>query len=80
MKIVMRDGLEFEGTPVEIVRAMQGMAFGAEGQSLSEYIDGVAACAKKFEDVVLNVAGPDEAVKAEALVRAMLDARFCREE
>ena len=73
MKIGMRDGREFEGTPVEIVRAMKGLAWDAEKLSLSEYIDWVAANAKKFEDVQLDVAGESEEKKAEALVQAMLD-------
>ena len=74
MKIEMRDGRRFEGTPVQIVQAMRSIAFGVEQMNLSEYIDWVAAQALKFEGVELRVAGDDEAAKAAALVGAMLDA------
>ncbi len=73
MKIRMRDGREFEGTPVEIVRGMQGIAFGVEHLSLAEYIEWVAANAKRVENVDLAVSGESEEAKAEALVRAMVD-------
>ena len=74
MKIEMRDGRRFEGTPVQIVQAMKSIAFGVDGKSLSEYIDWVAAQALKFESVELDVRGDDEEAKAAALVRAMLEA------
>ena len=73
MKIMMRDGREFAGTPVAIVKAMQGIAFGVEHLSLSQYVDWVAANTKKFENVTLDVAGADDAAKAEALVQAMIN-------
>jgi hypothetical protein len=69
----MRDGREFEGTAVEIVRGMQEIAFGVEHLSLSEYIGWVAANAKRVEDVDLAVSGESDEQKAEALVQAMLD-------
>jgi hypothetical protein len=69
----MRDGREFEGTPVEIVRGMQGIAFGVEHLSLAEYIGWVAANAKRVENVDLAVSGETDEAKAEALVRAMVD-------
>ncbi len=73
MKIRMRDGREFEGTPVEIVRGMQGIAFGVEHLSLAEYVDWVAANAKRVENIDLAVSGETDEAKAEALVRAMVD-------
>jgi hypothetical protein len=69
----MRDGREFEGTPVEIVRGMQGIAFGVEHLSLAEYVDWVAANAKRVENIDLAVSGETDEAKAEALVRAMVD-------
>jgi hypothetical protein len=74
MTIEMRDGRRFEGTAVQIVQAMQAIAFGVQRLSLSEYIDWVAVQALKFETVELDVAGDSEQEKAEALVRAMIDA------
>jgi len=72
MEIVMRDGRVFKGTPVEIVRDMKEIAFGVEQLSLNEYIDWVAANAKKFEDVELRVAGETEEAKAASLVAEMI--------
>ncbi len=77
MKIVMRDGRPFEGTPVEIVKGMQFIAFGVDHLSLSEYIDWVAANARKFEGVELKVAGATEELKAAALVREMIANGLC---
>ena len=74
MKIEMRDGRRFEGTPLQIVQAMKAIAFGVDRLPLADYIDWVAAQALKFEGVELKVAGDDEAAKAGALVDAMLDA------
>ena len=73
MKIRMRDGLEFEGTATEIVQGMKSLAFNAEHLSLGAYVDSVAANALKFEGISLDVAGSDDAAKAAALVRAMID-------
>ena len=74
MKIEMRDGRRFQGTPIQIVQAMKSIAFGVERLPLSEYIDWVATQALKFEGVELKVAGDDEAAKADALVKSMLAA------
>ena len=72
MEIVMRDGRVFKGTPVEIVRVMQDIAFGVEQLSLSEYIDWVAANAKKFEAVELRIVGETDEEKAGSLVAEMV--------
>ena len=50
MNIVMRDGRVFRGTAVQIVKAMQDIAFGVEQFTLPEYIDWVMQNAAKFED------------------------------
>ena len=39
MNIVMRDGRVFRGTAVQIVKAMQDIAFGVEQFTLPEYIE-----------------------------------------
>lgn len=72
MKIEMRDERVFEGTAVQIVRAMQEIAFGVEHLSLSEYIDWVAQNARKFEDVQLKIVGDTDDEKAKALVDEMV--------
>ncbi|NNC15184.1 hypothetical protein HJC22_05475 [Corallococcus exiguus] len=68
----MRDGRVFQGTPVQIVRAMQDIAFGVERLSLPEYIDWVVANAQRVESVALRVQGDTDEEKAASLVEEML--------
>jgi hypothetical protein len=72
MRIEMRDGRAFEGKALEIVRAMQDIAFGVEQLSLSEYIDWVVRNASKFEDVELKISGETDEEKSESLVSEMV--------
>ena len=48
--IVMRDNRVFEGTRVQIVQAMQRIAFGVAHLSLSDYIDWVATKATALKE------------------------------
>nr|BDT31994.1 hypothetical protein MFMH1_16630 [Myxococcus sp. MH1] len=72
MVIEMRDGRVLQGTPVQIVRAMQDIAFGVERLSLSEYVDWVVANAQRFESVALRVQGDTDEAKAASLVDEMV--------
>lgn len=51
MKIMMRDGRVFQGTPKQIVQAMQDIAMPAQHLSLTEYMAWVADNALRFEGV-----------------------------
>ena len=55
MKIKMRDNRVFQGTPRQIVRAMQDIAFGVEDFTVRTYIEWVVENARKFEGVELAV-------------------------
>ncbi|MBI5536450.1 MAG: hypothetical protein HY898_27255 [Deltaproteobacteria bacterium] len=68
----MRDGRVFRGTAVQIVKAMQDIAFGVEQFTLPEYIDWVVQNAAKFEEVELKIAGETDEEKAAALVAEMI--------
>jgi hypothetical protein len=72
MNIVMRDGRVFRGTAVQIVKAMQDIAFGVEQFTLPEYIDWVVQNAAKFEEVELKIAGETDEEKAASLVAEMI--------
>jgi hypothetical protein len=72
MNIVMRDGRVFRGTAVQIVKAMQDIAFGVEQFTLPEYIDWVVQNAAKFEEVELKITGETDEEKAAALVAEMI--------
>ena len=74
MKIVMRDGRVFQGTALQIVKAMQDIAFAVEQMTLDQYIDWVADNARRFEEVKLTVAGETTEERAKALVGEMLRA------
>ncbi len=72
MKIVMRDGRVFQGTALQIVRAMQDIAFGVQDFTIPKYVEWVAANARKFEEVELNVKGETDEELAVSLVDEML--------
>lgn len=71
MKIVMRDGRVFQGTALQIVKAMQDIAFGVEDFTVPKYIEWVVN-ARKFEEVELAVKGETDEELAASLVAEML--------
>ena len=72
MKIVMRDGRVFQGTALQIVKAMQDIAFGVEQMTLDQYIDWVVENARRFEEVELAAKGATTEERAKALVEEMV--------
>ena len=74
MKIVMRDGRVFQGTALQIVKAMQDIAFGVEQMTLDQYIDWVVDNARRFEEVELSANGATTEGRAQALVEEMVRA------
>jgi hypothetical protein len=74
MKIRMRDDRMFQGTPRQIVRAMQDIAFGVEDFTMRAYIEWVAENARKFEGVELAVTGETDDELAASLVDELLRA------
>lgn len=74
MKIRMRDGRVFLGTPRQIVQAMQDIAFGVDALTTREYIEWVATSALEFEGVQISLAGETDDELAASLVREMVRA------
>jgi hypothetical protein len=72
MKIVMRDGRVFQGTALQIVKAMQDIAFGVEQMTVDQYIDWVVENARRFEEVELKPAGETTEERAKVLVEEMV--------
>lgn len=73
MKIrMMSDGRVFQGTPKQIVEAMQYIAFGQENRTLGEYIDWLVDQVQRLESTELKVEGTTDEEKAASLVQAML--------
>ena len=74
MRVRMKDGRVFQGTGLQIVRAMQDVAFGADDFTVSQYVDWVAQKARDFEEVELYITGATDEERAESLVQEMLRA------
>jgi len=72
MNITMRDGRVFSGTAIQIVKAMQDIAFGVEQMTVDQYIDWVVQNARRFEEVELAVVGETSEERAKSLVAEML--------
>jgi hypothetical protein len=68
----MRDGRVFQGTALQIVKAMQDIAFGVEQMTPDQYIEWVVQNARRFEEVELRVAGETTEERARSLVEEML--------
>jgi len=71
---LMSDGRVLEGTPKQIVEAMQYIAFGQETRTLGEYIDWLTDQVERLEQIALHVEGDTDEEKAKSLVQAMLGA------
>ncbi len=69
---MVRDGRVFQGTPKQIVEAMQYIAFGQENRTLGEYIDWLVDQVQRLESIDLKVEGETDEDKAASLVQAMM--------
>ena len=69
---MLNDGRVFQGTPKQIVEAMQYIAFGQENRTLGEYIDWLVDQVERLESTSLNVEGDTDEEKAASLVQAMI--------
>lgn len=72
MTLVLRDGSQIAGTPLEIVREMQSHARGAASLPVPRYIDWVVANVRRFEEVDLEVGGNTDEERASSLLSEML--------
>jgi len=71
---MMNDGRVFQGTPKQIVEAMQYIAFGQQDRSLGEYIDWLVDQLQRLESTELKIEGDTDKDKAASLVQAMIGA------
>jgi hypothetical protein len=77
MKIVMRDHQVFEGSPLQIMRQMQDLAFGAP-EPLADYLAWVASNARKVDGVELAVRGETDDELAASFVAEMERCKLVR--
>jgi hypothetical protein len=68
----MNDDRVFQGTPLQIVRAMQSISFGAEALTLQKYVASVVEDAQRFEGVALAASGDTDAELAASLIDEMI--------
>jgi hypothetical protein len=72
MTLVLRDGSQVAGTPLEIVREMQSHARGAATLTVPRYIDWVVSNVRRFEEVDLEVGGTTDEERASSLLSEMI--------
>ena len=77
MKIILKDRV-FQGTPLQIVRAMQDIAFGVDDFTVPQYIAWVVDNALRFEDVALKITGDTDAERAASLIDEMVRTGLAR--
>jgi predicted P-loop ATPase len=78
MKIVLNDDREFQGTPLQIVHAMQNIAFGGDGLTARRYIESVVDDAQRFEGIALRVTGNTDSDLAASLINEMVRTGLAR--
>jgi hypothetical protein len=66
------DGRVLQGTPKQIVQAMQYIAFGQETRTLGEYIDWIAEQVRRREGLELVVEGTTDDERAASLIAGMV--------
>ncbi|TMQ08648.1 MAG: hypothetical protein E6J90_40050 [Deltaproteobacteria bacterium] len=74
----MSDDRVFQGTPLQIVRAMQEISFGAEGLTAPQYIASIVADAQRFEGITLAATGTTDAELAASLINEMIRTGLAR--
>jgi hypothetical protein len=72
MKLVIQDGRVFQGTPLQIVKAMQDIAFGVGDFTVPAYVAWVVDNAQRFEGVALAVTGETDDALCASLVSEMV--------
>ena len=72
MKIVMRDGRVFQGTPLQIVQAMRAIAFTVPDYTIQQYVEWIVENAQRHEDVALHAVGDTDEALATSLIQEML--------
>lgn len=72
MNIEMQDGRVFSGTAVQVVRAMQDIAFGVDTLTLRQYIEWVVDNALRVNEVELKVRGDSDAEAAASFIEELM--------
>jgi len=66
------DGRRFQGTPLQILKQMQALSFGPEGQTVPEYIEWMSKNAEVLGYAPLKVTGETDEELASSLVETII--------
>jgi hypothetical protein len=78
MRIQIQDGRVLQGTALQIVRAMQDLAFAAQDFTVSKYIAWVVDNTLRFEGLELKIEGETDEQQATSLVNEMIRTDLAR--
>ncbi len=79
MRIELRDGEKFNGSPLKIVTQMKGSTMFSDVKTIREYVDMVLRNAKMVENVELTVKGNTDEELARSLVSELIERGLARE-
>ena len=79
MRIELRDGEKFSGSPLKIVTQMKGSTMFSDVKTIREYVDMVLRNAKMVENVELTVKGNTGEELARSLVSELIERGLARE-
>ena len=79
MRIELRGGEKFSGSPMKIVTQMKGSTMFSDVKTIREYVDMVLRNAKMVENVELTVKGNTDEELARSLVSELLERGLARE-
>ena len=79
MRIELRDGEKFSGSPMKIVAQMKGSTMFSDVKTIREYVDMVLRNAKMVENVELTVKGNTDEELARSLVDDLVERGLARE-
>jgi len=79
MRIELRGGEKFTGSPMKIVTQMKGSTMFSDVRTIREYVDMVLRNAKMMENVELTVKGNTDEEIARSLVSELIERGLARE-
>ncbi len=79
MRIELRGGEKFTGSPMKIVTQMKGSTMFSDVRTIREYVDMVLRNAKMMENVELTVKGNTDEELARSLVSELIERGLARE-
>jgi len=73
MRIILRGGEKFSGSPLKIIAQMKGSTMFSDVKTIREYVDMVLRNAKMIEGIELNVKGNTDEELARSLISELIE-------